>query len=119
MESEAIYAEVLLEDVCVIVIEGDFDMALRDRMITVTEDALGERGRALFVDVKSCTFLDSVAIAAILGARQRALDEGMEFALVGHNPTVDRMIELTGLGDELEVLRDRKEALAELDISAE
>jgi anti-anti-sigma factor len=69
--------------------------------------------------VKRCTFLDSTAIAVVLGARRRALDAGLGFALVGHNPTIDRTFELTGLSDELEILRDRKEAIASLRAGAD
>jgi len=93
-------------------IEGDFDVAMRDTGIAVTEAALDEKPRAILIDVKRCTFLDSTAIAVILGARQRALDAGIGFALVGHNPTIDRIIELTGLGEDLEILADSEEAIA-------
>lgn len=114
MFEEPIRGEWIDDDLYGILVEGDFDLSLRDRAIAVTEEALASRPRAILVDVKRCTFLDSTAIAVILGARRRALDAGLGFALVGHNPTVDRMIELTGLSAELEVLRDRKEAIAQL-----
>lgn len=102
------------DDVYSIQVEGDFDGALRDHGIAVTDAALGEGPRALLVDVKHCTFIDSTAIAVILGARHRALEAGVGFALVGHNPTIDRMLELTGLSTELVVLADREEAIAAL-----
>lgn len=98
-------------------IEGDFDASMRDKGIAVTEAALEGEPRAILIDVKRCTFLDSTAIAVILGARQRALDSGIGFALVGHNPTVDRTIELTGLGEDLEILADTDEAIALLALS--
>jgi anti-sigma B factor antagonist len=95
-------------------IEGDFDAAMQETGIAATEAALAEEPRGILVDVKRCTFLDSTAIAVILGARQRALDAGIGFALVGHNPTIDRTIELTGLTGDLEILADRDEAIAQL-----
>lgn len=114
MDETAIRGEWATDDVYAIMVEGDFDLALRDHAIAVTGRALDEEPRALLIDVKRCTFLDSTAIAVIVGARRRALDEGVAFALVGHNPTVDRMIELTGLSAELAVLADREAALAAL-----
>jgi anti-anti-sigma factor len=102
------------DDVYSILIEGDFDAAMRDDGIRVTEAALDAKPRAILVDVKSCTFLDSTSIAVILGARQRALAQGIGFALVGHNPVIDRTLELTGLGEELPILADRNEAIAQL-----
>ena len=114
MHNGSITGESLEDGVYVIQIEGDFDGALRDRGIAVTEAALDADPRALLIDVKRCTFLDSTAIAVVLGARQRALDAGLSFALVGHNPTVDRTLELTGLSDELTILGNRTEAIAQL-----
>jgi anti-anti-sigma factor len=114
MSNGLIRGEPVGDDLYSIQIEGDFDAALQDKGIAVTEAALAEKPRAILVDVKRCTFLDSTAIAVILGARQRALAAGIGFALVGHNPTVDRTIELTGLGKDLRILRDRDEAISQL-----
>ncbi|MEJ7876706.1 MAG: STAS domain-containing protein [Solirubrobacterales bacterium] len=114
MANGVINGERVDDDLYSIQIEGDFDGALRDRGIAVTDAALDEGPQVLLIDVKSCTFIDSTAIAVILGARQRALDAGIGFALVGHNPTIDRMLELTGLSAELVILADRKEAIAAL-----
>ena len=114
MTNGSITGERVDDDIYSIQIEGDFDASLRDRGIAETEAVLEERPPVLLLDVKRCTFLDSTAIAVILGARQRASEAGIGFALVGHNPTVDRMLELTGLGDELAILADRNEAIAEL-----
>ena len=114
MSSGGITGEAVDDDIYSIQIEGDFDASLRDCGIAETESALKRKPRALLVDVKRCTFLDSTAIAVILGARQRAEEAGIGFALVGHNPTIDRMLALTGLVDELVVVADRNEAIAEL-----
>ena len=114
MTNGLIRGESVEDDLYLILIEGDFDASLRDQGIGVTEAALDEGPRAIFVDVKRCTFLDSTAIAVILGARQRALASGIGFALVGHNPTVDRTLELTGLNEDLVILANREEAIAQL-----
>jgi len=114
MTNGSIWGEPFDGDFYSIQIEGDFDGSLQDIGIAVTEAALATDPRAIVIDVKSCTFLDSTAIAVILGARQRAMDANIPFALVGHNPTIDRTLELTGLSEELEILRDRTEAIAQL-----
>jgi len=114
MTNGFISGERIDDDLYSIQIEGDFDASLRDNGIAVTKAALDEEPRALLIDVKRCTFIDSTAIAVVLGARQRAMDAGIGFALVGHNPTIDRMLELTGLNAELVILEDRDEAIAQL-----
>lgn len=114
MSNGLIRGEPVEDDLYLISIEGDFDAFLRDQGIAATEAGLDTEPRAILVDVKRCTFLDSTAIAVILGARQRALAAGIGFALVGHNPTVDRTLELTGLGEDLKIVSDRGEAIAQL-----
>jgi anti-sigma B factor antagonist len=114
MSNGLIRGEPVDNDLYSILIEGDFDASLQEVGIAVTDAALAASPRAILVDVKSCTFLDSTAIAVILGGRQRAMDAGIGFALIGHNPTVDRTIELTGLKEDLEILADRDEAIAQL-----
>lgn len=114
MTNGAVTGESLDDDLYAILIEGDFDLSLRDSAIGVTERALESEPDGIMIDVKRCTFLDSTAIAVILGARQRALDARIGFVLVGHNPTIDRMMELTGLGEELPIHEDRDEAIAVL-----
>ena len=114
MSNGLIRGEPVDNDLYSILIEGDFDASLQEVGIAVTDAALAASPRAILVDVKRCTFLDSTAIAVILGGRQRAMDAGIGFALIGHNPTVDRTIELTGLRDDLEILADRGEAIARL-----
>ena len=111
MDNGSIRGEPFDDGLYSIQIEGDFDASMRDTGIAATEAALDTDPRAILVDVKRCTFLDSTAIAVILGARQRALDAGIGFALVGHNPTIDRTFELTGLAEDLEILADSKEAI--------
>jgi anti-sigma B factor antagonist len=114
MSNGLIRGEPVDDDLYSILIEGDFDASLQEVGIAVTDAALAASPRAILVDVKRCTFLDSTAIAVILGGRQRAMDAGIGFALIGHNPTVDRTIELTGLKDDLEILADHDEAIAQL-----
>ncbi len=114
MSNGLIRGEPVDDDLYSILIVGDFDAALQTTGIAATDAALSAKPRAILVDVKSCTFLDSTAIAVILGGRQRALDAGISFALVGHNPTVDRVLELTGLHEELPLHANREEAIAQL-----
>ena len=114
MTNGSIWGEPFNGDLYSIQIEGDFDASLQEIGIIATEAALAEEPRAILVDVKRCTFLDSTAIAVILGARQRALAANIGFALVGHNPTIDRTLELTGLSDDLRILEDRDEAITQL-----
>ena len=101
------------DDVSVVALEGEHDIytapGLRER-------AYGEltNGRALVVDLNGATFIDSSILGVLLGARRRAADASLGFAvLCGSNaePGVRRILDVTGLIPVLPVVPDRDAAL--------
>jgi anti-sigma B factor antagonist len=77
--------------------------------------ALLDEERAVVVDLSATTFLDSAVVGVILEARSHAQECGVKFALVmddNTGPAVQRLFELTGLGDYLPIARSRDAALA-------
>jgi anti-sigma B factor antagonist len=98
----------------VLTISGEHDLstapALRRRL-----DVLLEEGTATVVDLSPATFIDSSILGVILDCRRRASEAEVGFALVHSNgaDAVDRVLEVTGLRNELPVHARREEALAE------
>ena len=93
-------------------LEGEHDIytapALRERMYSVIAD-----GHGLVVDLTQTTFVDSSILGALLGARRRAHESGLGFAVCcsdGIEPGVRRILEVTGLIPVLPVLPDREQA---------
>jgi anti-sigma B factor antagonist len=97
----------------VLTISGEHDLstapALRRRL-----DVLLEEGTATVVDLSPATFIDSSILGVILDCRRRASEAEVGFALVHSNgaDAVDRVLEVTGLRNELPVHARREEALA-------
>ena len=99
----------------VVSISGEHDLNtapdLRRRL-----DELIQSGRPLIVDLSPATFVDSSILGAILDARRRALEAGLGFAVAQGDGTdaVARVLEITGLREELPVHHDLDSASAAL-----
>jgi anti-sigma B factor antagonist len=101
------------QGVAVLTISGEHDLStapnLRRRL-----DALIEEGAATVVDLSPATFIDSSILGVILDERRRAAEARLGFAVVSSNGSnaVDRVLEVTGLRNELPVHARREEAVA-------
>src|ERR1700749_1447433 len=75
MDANPIVLDESVEDVIVVVVEGEHDSytapPLRERL----DEALG-RGGGIVVDLTAATFVDSSVLGALLDARRRALEAG-------------------------------------------
>lgn len=101
------------EGLAVLTISGEHDLStapeLRRRL-----DVLLDEGTATVIDLSPATFVDSSILGVILDGRRRASDAEVGFAVVHSNgaDAVDRVLEVTGLRNELPVHARRNEALA-------
>ena len=113
MDANPIVLDESVEDVVVVVVEGEHDIytapTLRERL----EEALG-RGGGIVVDLTAATFVDSSVLGALLDARRRAIEAGQGYVVcVGDSvePGVQRILDITGLVPVLPVLQGREEAI--------
>jgi anti-sigma B factor antagonist len=96
----------------VLTISGEHDLStapnLRRRL-----DGLLEEGVATVIDLSPATFIDSSILGVILDGRRRAEEAKLGFAVARSNGSdaVDRVLEVTGLRNELPVHARREEAL--------
>lgn len=100
-------------DVLVVLVTGEQDIytapALRDRL----EQAL-EAETGVIVDLSGSTFLDSSILGALLEARRQAQERGLGYVVcLGEEPepSVARILEITGLVPVFPVVRSQHEAL--------
>ena len=90
-----------------VALEGELDMAtvpvLEEHLVTIEHDST----RALVLDLRDLTFVDSSGLHAFLNASRRAVENGHRFAIVGVTEATRRLFEMTGttrLLDEPEAL---------------
>src|SRR3954468_13662870 len=114
MDANPIVLDESVEDVVVVVVEGEHDIytapTLRERL----DEALG-RGGGIVVDLTAAAFVDSAVLGALLDARRRAIEAGQGYVVcVGDSvePGVQRILDITGLVPVLPVLQGREEGLA-------
>ncbi|MGZ5310923.1 MAG: STAS domain-containing protein [Solirubrobacterales bacterium] len=99
----------------VVAVSGEHDLNtapdLRARL-----DEVIEQGGPVVIDLSPATFVDSSILGAILDARRRAQGAGIGFAVAQGDgaAAVTRVLEITGLRDELPVHDDVASAGAAL-----
>src|SRR6478735_12730441 len=113
MDANPIVLDESVDDVVIVVVEGEHDIytapTLRERL----EEALG-RGGGIVVDLTGATFVDSSVLGALLDSRRRALEAGQGFVVcIGETvePGVQRILDITGLVPVLPVLQGREQAI--------
>jgi anti-sigma B factor antagonist len=80
---------------------------LKDRILKLFE----EGGRDLVVDLADVQFIDSSGLGALLSGHKNAIHRSTGFALVGLQPRVKAMFELTRLQRVFEIYPGLREAL--------
>jgi anti-anti-sigma factor len=86
-------------DVVRIAVGGELDMASAPALAGSLEGAELGGTRAIILDLRDTTFIDSSGLRAILKASQHAKSNGHQLAIVGVNPSARQLFELTGTED--------------------
>ena len=101
-------------DTCVIVVEGEADMNAAMRFNESFFSAARAGIRKIVADLGEVRFIDTTMLnALVVGHRRMGRDQGT-FAVVVRGPRVQRVLEITGLGQILSVFETRDEALAHI-----
>jgi len=96
----------------VVAIAGEFDLSVSGEAEPVLSRSSADPDRALVLDLLRCTFLDSTALALIIGAA-RALTNGQSKIAIACLPDspVRELLRLTGIDQTVPVLGTLAEAL--------
>ena len=103
------------DGVAVVALEGEHDLGtandVRDALV-----AAAEAGDAIVIDLSQTAFVDSSILGVILESRRESQEANRAFAVCcdGAAEAVHRVLEVTGLKDELPVHPDRATALESL-----
>jgi anti-sigma B factor antagonist len=96
------------------VLQGDADLhgapELRDRLAEAVSNGVGR----IVVDLSSVSFIDSMALGVLLGARHRLRVLDGDLRLVVGSPDLRRIFELSLLDRVFDLDRTRGEALEQL-----
>lgn len=106
------------EGIEIVVLDGEHDLGTLPRVRDAFE-AIAEKDKALIIDLSSAAFVDSSILGAVLDARRHAGEAGRGFAVTcdGAAEPVRRVLEVTGLAEELPVHPTREAALEALAVA--
>jgi anti-anti-sigma factor len=97
----------------VIAVAGEADMSTAVRFNESFFSAVRSGTKRVVADLSDVTFIDTTMLnALVVGHRRMSRDHG-EFAVVCDGARVERILEITGLGQILDVFRSREDALAQ------
>ena len=83
-----------------VAVSGDLDMAAAFTLETELEGALAAPNtKAVMLDLADVTFIDSAGLGTLLAIRERAQERGIELAISRVSDRVQRVLDVTGLGD--------------------
>jgi anti-anti-sigma factor len=94
------------QDRAVIALSGEHEAYTADKLARQIS-ALLEEGVGVTVDLRHATFIDSTVVGVLIAAQRRATDAKLYFALQVGGETgwpVRRLLEVTGLGEQLDVV---------------
>ncbi|MCW2786359.1 MAG: anti-sigma-factor antagonist [Marmoricola sp.] len=81
----------------IVAVAGELDLANQGQLRDVINELLMHGPAEILVDLTATTFIDSVSLGTLVGARRKAHTLRGTFALVLGNQRVRRVFEITGL----------------------
>jgi anti-anti-sigma factor len=92
-----------------IAVSGEVDLSAIEELESELAPALARSPDPLVVDLRDVAFLDSSGLRFLLGLNEQAARDGRRFALVAAGDPVERVLELAGIAERLEVVADPAE----------
>ena len=82
---------------------GDLDMSATFQLEPVLDRLLDSGPRELVLDLGGVSFVDSSGLGLLIATHERARDAGVEMAIAGARPEIQRVFRIAGLDGVLPV----------------
>jgi anti-sigma B factor antagonist len=97
----------------VVTVAGELDIASADKFKTELNQPLGADCRKIVLDLSQVTFIDSTALGVLVGVNyERRLVAGEGLVMAGLQPSVLKVLEVTGLVGSFDITADVESALS-------
>ena len=110
-EGFEVVREAVAWDGTLIVARGEMDIAAVPALRRLLDDAVASGPPRVVLDLTAVDFVDSVALATLVGAKRRLGPEG-RLAVVAGQPYVLLVLEATGLDHVVTIVPSREDAVA-------
>ena len=91
------------EDDVGLALAGDLDMSATFQLEPVLDRVLDSGARELVLDLGGVSFVDSSGLGLLIATHERARDAGVDMAVTGARPEVQRVFRIAGLDGVLPV----------------
>jgi anti-sigma B factor antagonist len=95
----------------VIAVSGELDLASSPILEERLEQVFGSDSTSVILDLRRLDFMDSTGLSVLIKAHQSAEEASQRLYLVKGPPQVQRLLNLTGVGERLSVLEAPEDAL--------
>jgi anti-anti-sigma factor len=89
-----------------VVLAGELDIGSAPEVEQVLRKVESDGATTLTIDLRGLTFMDSTGLRMLVAADKRAKDEGRSLRIIRGPAPVQRILDLTGLGDKLPLVDD-------------
>lgn len=96
----------------VLPLEGEIDLHVSQNVAETLQSMIEKKPKRLVVDLTRATYLDSSALAVLMGGMQNMDAYGGKFALAGMNQDVRTIFEIAKLDQVFQIFPDVDTALA-------
>jgi anti-sigma B factor antagonist len=100
------------DGVVVLELSGELDLAVGPRFRELVQGAVADTPTLVVVDLEEVGFMDSTMLRELLRAHREVSEIGGRFVVAGPQPTVRRLLELTGTAEVFALAASRDDALA-------
>jgi anti-anti-sigma factor len=90
--------------VVVIEVSGELDLASSPALEQELERQVQSGTATVVVDLRKLEFMDSTGLSVLVRAHQQASEHDRAFAVVKGPPQVQRLLDLTGVADRLNII---------------
>jgi anti-anti-sigma factor len=92
-------------DDAIVTVAGELDPHTAPLLERALDDAASAAKGNVIVDVAGLTFIDSSGLRVVLGARRSLVDQDRHLLLRSPSDTVQRLLDIVGLSDYVEIDR--------------
>ena len=97
----------------VVGVAGELDLASSPELEQQLEQFYASDNELLVIDLRGLEFMDSTGLSVIVSAHQKLIDAGQRLIIVRGPQQVQRLLDLTGVAERLELVDTPEEVLAE------
>lgn len=95
----------------IVAVAGELDLASSPELEEELDRVWESDPEQLVIDLRRLEFMDSTGLSIIVGAHQRLAEHGRSLTLVKGSPQVQRLLDLTGVAERLQLVDTPEEVV--------